>query len=758
MRDESVFAMTARRLCREKGLTLKEIASQAGYSESYVSKVFHGHRDRRQAVVNRLDEVLGAHGELVRIASEQRLGGDHVRPMQLPPPASDFTGRQGYLRQLDDAVAAHNEDGTAVTVLIEGGFWAGKTELAIQWASQVQERYPGGCLFVDLHGLAAGKPAEPGAVLDGFLRALGAPGAELTGTVEERAARYRSRLSSRPSIVILDNAADYKQVRPLLPGAGSVLIVTSREHQGALLTHTGAVQINLPPLPVDDAMTLLRCRVGEARVNADLRAAEKIVRCAGRLPMAIRIAAEYTKHGGHTLDHVAGQLATMPERLALFTSSDPAVNIRAVLDVSYLALPSQAARVFRLLGTSPTAVISPESTAALGEINVAEAGRALDVLHRAHLVELVENGRMRMNHLLRAYAHERAGADEPPRELDKARHRLLHWYAATTHAASNALAPDWAGAGLAPDSVEDVVPLSFGRKDYDAALTWFEIEAGAILWVARSVAVGDLGWKLPAMLLPYFYITKNWRAWLNAATDGRAAALRVNSRAGHARSMLSLGWVRHEVGHTEDAILLLQAGLRQQGELGTDDRDGLLEAWTAFALASAHASLRQADDARELYARAEQLFSEGGLDFGVAVSKAMLACEQQQFGEDERAAETAYDALELAERSGINSAISLAHHQLGLLLLQQGSYRPALTHLDKALELRRTSRERWAEADTLTVRAEVLSKLGHDRNAREAYREAAEILETLHDPRAFDIQAQIASLNAVLNAPDTPAA
>src|SRR5262249_49445060 len=154
--------------------------------------------------------------------------------------------------------------------------------------------------------------------------------------------------------------------------------------------------------------------------------AEKIVRCAGRLPMAIRIAAECANHGDHSLHRVAERLSRMPERLAMF-SSDSGANIHSVLDVSYLALPSQAARIFRLLGTSPTTVISAESTAALGGISAAEAGQALDVLHRAHLVELAEHSRMRMNHLLRAYANERAGADEPPRELARAYTRLLHW-------------------------------------------------------------------------------------------------------------------------------------------------------------------------------------------------------------------------------------------------------------------------------------------------------------------------------------------
>ena len=171
--------------------------------------------------------------------------------------------------------------------------------------------------------------------------------------MDERAAHYRSRLAERPAIVILDNAADYDQVRPLLPGGSSVALVTSREHQATLLARSGGLHLELPPLTKDEALELLGRRLGEARVAADLHAAESIVRRAGRLPMAVLIAAEHAAHGGLSLERVATQLRTAHERLEMFASPDPAVNIYGVIDSSYLALPPQPARVFRLLGASP---------------------------------------------------------------------------------------------------------------------------------------------------------------------------------------------------------------------------------------------------------------------------------------------------------------------------------------------------------------------------------------------------------------------
>jgi DNA-binding transcriptional ArsR family regulator len=730
---------------------MTKVAERTSYSVSYVSKLMHGHRPLLPEVVRELDAALAADGELNRIAEAQRGdSADFMRPVQLPATVADFTGRDAVLRDLDAVFAAQRRGGAPLTVVIEGGFWVGKTALAVHWAARVQAEFPGGCLFADLRGLALGRPAESAAVLDGFLRALGAGGAELTGTVEERSACYRSRLAERPALVILDNAADYEQVLPLLPGAGSAVVVTSRDHQAALLARSGGLHVELLPLTDEEALRLLRRRVGDARVEVDRAAAEAIVRRCGHLPMAILIAAEHVLHRGDSLGHVADQLRTARDRLDLFSSSDPAVNIHGVIDVSYLALPSQPARVFRLLGASPARASSVEATAALTGLTAPAAGAALEVLRRAHLVEPASAGRVGMNDLLRAYAYQRAEVEEPGAERDRARARLLGWYAATVLAASNALAPGWAGSGLTPVITDDIQPLTFADGGYDAAMAWLATEAATVLQVARRSTGGDLSWQLPAMLLPFFYLTKNWTAWLSAAAEGLAAARRVGSRLGTARGLLSLGWVRHAAGHTEDAIVLLTGALHLQAELG----DGLLEAWTAFALASAHTSLDQHADAHRLYGRAERRFAEARLGLGVAVTRAMLAGTLHQLGHEDEAMSAAYDALSLAQTVDSKPVLSLTQHQLGLLLLQRGAHRPALTQLDAALAVRRASRERWAEAETLIARAETLHALGHPCGARDSYREAAAILDQLHDPRAFDVQGQVASLNARLNSCD----
>ncbi|MDT8916025.1 helix-turn-helix transcriptional regulator [Amycolatopsis sp. PS_44_ISF1] len=750
MRSTNSFAAAVHRLRRERGLSMTKVAEQTSFSVSYVSKLMHGHRPLLPEVVRELDAALAAGGELRRIADAQRVEGvDAVRPVQLPAAVADFTGREAVLRDLDGALAALRRREAPLTVVVEGSFWVGKTALVVHWATRVQSEFPGGCLFADLRGFALGRAVEPAAVLDGFLRALGAGETELTGTIEERSARYRSRLAERPALVILDNAADYEQVCPLLPGAGSAVVITSRDHQTALLARSGGLHVELPPLTGNEALQLLRRRVGDARVDVDLPAAETIVRRAGNLPMAILIAAEHALHHGDSLRNVAVQLRTERDRLDLFSSVDPAVNIHVVIDFSYLALAPQPARVFRLLGASPARSMSVEATAALTGLTPAIARTALEALRGAHLVEPVSAGRVRMNDLLRAYAYQRCSAEEPVTELDRCQKRLLGWYAATVLAASSALAPSWAGSELAPVVPGDVQPLAFGDGGYAAAMAWLDIEVPTVLRVARVGATGDLSWQLPAMLLPYFYLTKNWKVWLSAASEGLAAARRIGSRIGTARGLLSLGWVRHAAGHTADAIVLLASALHLEEELD----DGLLEAWTAFALASAHASLDQFADAHRLYEHAERLFAEAELDLGLTVTRAMLAGILHRLGHQDRAASVAYGALSLAQTVGSRPVLSLAQHQLGLLLLQHGAHRLALTQLDAALAARRLSQESWGEAETLIARAEALQALGQPHGARESYCEAANILERLHDARAFGIHGKVANLDASLHAP-----
>jgi tetratricopeptide (TPR) repeat protein len=749
MRDTNTFAVALHRYRRDCGLSLGDVAERTSYSASYISKLLHGHRPLLPAVVHELDSAVRADGELERIAAEQRASTvAAVRPMQAPPAVADFIGREQYLQELTTTLVVRARPGVAATVVIEGGFWTGKTALAVHWVATVVDRFPGGCLFADLRGFAPGAPADPRGVLEGFLRSLGAGPDQLTGSVDDLAGRFRSLLAQRPALVLLDNAASSEQVRPLLPGAGSLAVITSREHQPGILFDTGGLHVDLSPLSGEEALTLLRHHLGAARVDAETQAAEVVVRHCGYLPMAVRIAAEHlTQHPHRSLRDMAESLGHDRRRLDLFSSADRTGGIRGVIDLSYLALDPRSARVFRLLGICPAHTVSAESTAALAEMDLDDAHAALDILLGAHLLERAHAGRVRMNHLLRSYAYERAIVEEHMSDVERAHDRVLRWYAATAWAAGNALAPGWAGAGIAPGNATDITPMTFTSDDYDAAMAWCDAELDTALLLAghaRSVMASDAIWQLPSMFLPYFHLTKNRRAWLSAATTALAAARESGSDIGIARCLHNLGLVKQELGCAAESIDYLTAAMWIETELGDD----LSRAWTSFALAAAHTALDRHDDAGDCYQLADTLFAAENHQLGLTSTRAMVATTYWVLGRPDEARRCVQDALSRAQQVPSKPLLALVQHRFGLLLLHEGRPRAALTQLDAALAIRRTTGERWGEAETLLARADALAALGERDHARNAYADAADILHTLHDPQALDIQATVARLDA----------
>ncbi|WP_410630939.1 tetratricopeptide repeat protein [Amycolatopsis sp. cmx-4-83] len=750
MRTIDSFAAAVHRKRRERGLTLGEVAAKAGYSASYLSKLLHGHRALLPTVVHDLDTVLAADGELDKIAAAQR--GDSravTRPVQLPAAAADFVGREEQLQAMDHALITQGRPGATVTIVIEGGFWVGKTALAVHWAASVQARFPGGCLFADLRGLAPGAPAEPEEVLDGFLAALGVSAAELgTSSLQTRIARYRSLLAERPAIVILDNVAGYRQAEWLLPGAGSVVLATSRERQSGLLARTGGTAIELPPLRPGQAIELLGRRAGEARVRASAAAAELVVEQCGCLPMTVLIAAEHLqRHRETTLDELADRLSSDKTRLDLFTSSDPAVNIHGVVDVSYLALPAMARRVFRYLGVGPANVVGAESVAVLTELDLERAGEAMRLLAEAHLVEPLADGRYRISHLLRAYAHQRALVEERLSEVERAHDCALRWYAATAWNANNTLIPSWANSGITPENLAGVEPMSFKEGGFEAAMAWCEREVATALQVARNArtyGAKDVLWLLPTAFLPYFVLTRSWNTWLVAAHDGLAAARAAGSDAGVARSLQALGWVEYELGRTDDGIAHLEEALRRHDELG-DDRS---RAWTAYGLGLAYAGSDRFAEARELHELADRLFADAAVKVGAAVNRAALAEVCDQLGLANMAMEYALDALNRAQEFSSKAVLGIAHQRIGVLLSRHGQHRAALKHFDEALAVRGRSWQSWGAAETLISRAKALCELGQVEQARETYSRSLELLDALRDIRAVDVRTRLASLEA----------
>ncbi|MBO0822741.1 MAG: winged helix-turn-helix domain-containing protein, partial [Actinobacteria bacterium] len=380
--------------------------------------------------------LRGIYLELLRSDEMAEPGRPPHVPRQLPAPPQMFTGRAGELADLDKI----HDASTVVISAVDGMAGVGKTALAVQAAHQMVDRYPDGQLFIDLHGYTQGMaPVEPGEALDRMLRSLGIPGERMPADIDERAGLYRSRLADRRMVIVLDNAATESQVTPLLPGApGCAVLITSRRRLAGLdHTHT----LSLDSLPPFDAVTLLRQTAGKgllAQQSPELVA--ELVELCGRLPLAIRIAAARLRsHPAWDLAHLVQKLRDHQHRLVELAAGQRSVT--AALDLSYLHLSAGQQRTYRLLGLHPGADIEPYAAAALLDSTLLEAGRMLEQLLEAHLLQEPMPGRYRFHDLTRVHAADTATRHETEAGRRMALNRLLDHYLHATAVAMDAAYP-----------------------------------------------------------------------------------------------------------------------------------------------------------------------------------------------------------------------------------------------------------------------------------------------------------------------------
>ncbi|MFD7411674.1 BTAD domain-containing putative transcriptional regulator [Kitasatospora purpeofusca] len=352
------------------------------------------------------------------------------RPAQLPPALATFVGRRAELSTLDGLTDPGGPAAAGIGV-VTGGAGTGKTALAVHWAHRVRERFPDGQLHLNLGGYALDPPLTPHEALARFLRALGTDLERVPGTVDESAALYRSLLADRRVLVLLDNAHNAEQVRPLLPGsAGSLALVTGRDGLTGLTACDGARRLVLDVLPRTEAVELVARIAGAERTRAEPRAAAELAAACGHLPLALGIAAGRLAERPHrTLVEHTAELRDSEDRLtALQIDSDAASAVRVAFDLSYRALQPTAQRLFRLLGLAPGNCISTAAAAALSGSAPAATRPVLEHLAAAHLLSPAGPDRYRLHDLLRCYAAERATAETRPADRAAARERLRSWH------------------------------------------------------------------------------------------------------------------------------------------------------------------------------------------------------------------------------------------------------------------------------------------------------------------------------------------
>jgi transcriptional regulator with XRE-family HTH domain len=413
-------------------------------------------------------------------------------PRELPADVAAFTGRAIELAELDlllpgPAERQGGEPGPVVISVVSGTAGVGKTALAVRWAHRVQETFPDGQLYVNLCGYDLHRPVPAAEALAGFLRALGVASPDIPLEEAERAARYRSLVAGKRLLVVLDNAATEDQVRPLLPGTGSVMVVvTSRDALAGLVALDGARRLDLDLLPAAEAVALLHTLIGR-RAEADPMTTQALAGLCARLPLALRVAAELAAARPDTpLTELIAELAGQGDRLELLKAGgDPRGAVAGVFSWSYRHLPDGAARMFRLLGLHPGPEWDRYAAAALTGTGVSQAGQLLAGLARAHLIQVAGPGRYGMHDLLRAYAASLAVIHDHDETRRAALTGLFGYYQGACAAAMDCLAP--AGRHHRRDPLLVGAPLpEFG--DPAAARAWLDAELTTLTAVAAYAA------------------------------------------------------------------------------------------------------------------------------------------------------------------------------------------------------------------------------------------------------------------------------
>jgi tetratricopeptide (TPR) repeat protein len=661
-------------------------------------------------------------------------------PRQLPADVSVFTGRTEELAELDRLLASieqadrSGQDGerpTAVVIsAVSGTAGVGKTALALRWAHHVRDRFPDGQLYVNLRGYDPDQAMAPAEALARFLTGLGLSGQELPLDLDERAARYRTEIAGRRLLVVLDNASSVEQVRPLLPGtASAMVVVTSRDSLAGLVALHGAHRLDLDLLPLPEAVALLGTLIGP-RTDAEPDAAAALAEQCARLPLALRVAAElaFSRPATPLADLVA-ELGDLQQRLErLDAGGDPRAAVQAVFSWSYRHLSPEAAGAFRLLGLHPGPDLDPQAAAALTDVNPHYARRMLDLLARAHLLQTTSNGRYGMHDLLHAYATGQATLEDTADQRRAAVDRLLDYYLASAAAAMDALHP--AEAHLRPRITPASTP-DHDLADPGTARTWLDAERPTLAAVAAYTAEHDrpaYTVRLAATLYRYLAGGHPTDA-LTIHGHAHRAAQRSGDPAGQAQALTGLGTAYFRLGQYESAADHHQRAYDLYRK--AEDRAG--EARALTNLGTVHDRQGRYQPAADHHRQALDLHRQTGERHGEAHALNNLGVVEWRLGHYDSATKHYRQALDLHRHAGDRSGEGYALTGLGMVEQRLGQHQQAAGYHQQALLRFREIGNLAGEADVLDNLGTVHTSLGHPDRAADYHRQALALARACGD-------------------------
>jgi DNA-binding SARP family transcriptional activator/tetratricopeptide (TPR) repeat protein len=656
---------------------------------------------------------------------------DRPVPHQLPASPALFAGRARELARIGAAWQTATDSGdTMAIVTIDGTGGIGKTWLALRWAHEHLSWFPDGQLYVNLRGFdPADRPLAPTEALRGCLDALGVPAGQIPAGLDDRSALYRTLLASRRVLVLLDNARDVDDVRPLLPGTpGCLVLVTSRSRLTALAVTDGATGVSLDLLSTTEARDLLARRLDTARLAAEPAAVEEILTRCARLPLALAIvAARAAAHPAATLTRLTADLRTAAAGLDAFDGGDAASNVRAVFSWSYQTLSPAAARLFRVLGLHPGSDVTAPAAASLAGLPLDQTGRLLAELTRVNLLTEIVPGRFGRHDLMRAYAAERVQVIESAPDRDAALARMFDYYLHTARAATLLLDPHQSPVPMTPP----VAGVALDPPtDYNDALAWCDAERVALV---AAVHRGDeqrqdaVTWRLAVALNTYLHLRGGWDDLMATQQAGLRCARRAADLAGQANCLRALGLVAARVGRLDDAYAYTQESLGLAAQIG----DELGQARTQLNLAGISERRQRHRDAIAHSEQALDLYRQAGHLAGQARALNSLGWNYAEIGDYPQALVHCGKAVPLHQESGDRSGEANTWDSLGDIYQRRGDHQQALICYRHTLEICRGIGDRHFTVISLTNVGDAALAGGDQDTARQSWQEALGIITEL---------------------------
>ncbi|MEU6714365.1 BTAD domain-containing putative transcriptional regulator [Nonomuraea sp. NPDC046802] len=607
-----------------------------------------------------------------------------VVPAEVPAGVAAFVGREEEVARVRRALAETGGDRVRICQ-VSGIGGVGKSALAIRVAHALAEEFPDGRLYVDLHGASPRiGPVSPVEVLGRFLRSLGLAGSAVPTDLEEAAGRFRSLTGGKRILIILDNARDAAQVRPLLPGSPTcAVLITSRR---MLTSFEGAVRVPLDVLPGEDALALLTRMVGKERIEAEPAAAREVIRLSGALPLALCLAAaRLATRPSWPVSLLAKRLATARRRLDELRADDRAV--RASFQAGYQDLAADpdgaaAARMFRLLSLLDGADVSLTTAAALARLSEERAHRLLDLLVDAQLVQNHEPDRYRLHDLLRLFARERAEEEESEQSRLMAVRRALHCYLAGARTAIRMLKADFSWrTEIGPSTLAHPGAVLETNEDLQ---TWIEAEKDNIVAAVAQTAgtpMAEFGVALATAFAIPLYDAGHW---LNLFTLNELA-LRAAETTGDARyeafALGDLGWAEVCVGKQSEGIVHLQRALDAHRRLGDVHREAAL----LDHIGMAHRGMGRFHEAVDYHVRAIALTRKLGNRWAEGGSLTHLGLAYQRIGRFDEAIDVCSQAIDVLEEADVMVDLVSAIGNLAEAYRLAGRPQEAVTHYRRAL-------------------------------------------------------------------------